>query len=776
MFPPSSPHSSLDSELVAALHSRFPGSQCTHSSTIPAQPARFSAWPQWILPSLRTYLEENGVPRLYAHQVQAAEAAHAGHHVVISTGTSSGKSLGYLLPLLTELANNSTSCALYLTPTKALGSDQIRNLRRLCSEVPDLSGIHPSPYDGDTPAEARAGIRDISRLIVTNPDMLHASILAHHPRWARLLRKLRYIVIDECHVYRGIFGAHIALVLRRLLRLARHYGANPTVIAASATSADPAEHASLLTGLHVQAITEDGSPSGERTIVLWEPGPLPSEDATPTRRSATSEAAGLMAALIAQGARTLTFVRSRRAAEAVAMQASEDLVLMGKPLASQKIRPYRAGYLAEDRRAVERQLDSGELLGVATTNALELGIDIGGLDAIITAGFPGTVSSLWQQAGRAGRRNQSSIMVLVARDDPLDTYLIHHPDALLGRPLERSVFNPHNPHVLRDHLYCAAIELPLTAQDIDYFGATEVIGELEEEGLLRRRPCGWFPVGDHMDSAHGELGLRGGNNGEILIADASDGRLLGTIDTTRAPAHVHPGAVYLHQGETYVVDDLHLDDAVALVRPASVDYTTFARSTTSIRILGEPLAHRELRPGLNLSSLNVEVTNQVVDYVARRPDGTLLDTVALTMPAHILHTRAVAYTLTPSFLEEIGIPVAEQPGALHAAEHAAIGMLPLIATCDRWDIGGLSTTVHPDTGLPTVFVYDGYAGGAGFADCGFENFATWIKATFEAVRSCPCESGCPSCVQSPKCGNGNQPLSKPGAIRLLGALVSAVEA
>ncbi|MBC3186555.1 DUF1998 domain-containing protein [Corynebacterium sp. zg-331] len=771
MAPPPSP----GEELLAALHDRFPGSRCTHSSTIPARPARHAAWPEWVLPGLRAYLAEQGVGRLYAHQAQAAEAARVGRHTIIATGTSSGKSLGYLLPVLTELAADPTACALYLTPTKALGSDQLRHLRRLCRAVDDLGGVHPAPYDGDTPAEARAGIREQSRFLLSNPDMLHASLLAHHPRWARLWRRLRYVIIDESHVYRGIFGAHVSLVLRRLRRVAAHYGAHPTFLLASATSADPADHAARLTGLHVHAITDDTSPSGARTVVLWEPGFLPDhegEQAAPVRRSAASEAAGLMAALVAQGARTLTFVRSRRSAEATALLAAEELRAMGRDQAAGRVRSYRAGYLAEDRRAVERQLDSGELLGVATTNALELGIDVGGLDAVVTAGFPGTVASLWQQAGRAGRRGQEAIAVLVARDDPLDTYLVHHPEALLRRPLERAVFDPHNPHVLRGHLRCAAVELALSDHDIEDLDAAEVAADLAAQGVLRRRPRGWFAVDDSATTAHAALRLRGDTSGDVPIVDASDGRLLGTIDAARAPAQVHPGAIYLHQGETYVVEELHLDDAVALVRPTDADYTTFARSTTKVRVLAEARPARDLAPGVRLCCLDVEVSRQVVGYVVRRPDGTLMDTVALDMPVHTLTTRAVAYTVEPSFLDEIALDAAAWPGALHAAEHAAIGMLPLLATCDRWDIGGLSTVAHPDTGLPTVFVYDGHPGGAGFADCGFERFAEWMRATVETVRSCPCEAGCPSCVQSPKCGNGNHPLSKQGALRLLGALAA----
>ncbi|WP_293771947.1 DEAD/DEAH box helicase [uncultured Corynebacterium sp.] len=767
-----------------ALRRRLPASECTHVTTLPPRASQHAPWPDWVLPALRATLADAGITSLFTHQARVAEAAWAGRDVVVSTGTSSGKSLGYQLPILTRLAQDPTACALYLTPTKALGSDQLHAVTGLMHGIEELRSVAPAPYDGDTPVESRAGIRDHSRFIFTNPDMLHMSLLAQHARWARVLRHLEFIVIDECHSYRGVFGANVALVLRRLLRLCAYYGAAPTVILASATMKEPALHAQRLSGRPlsgIEEVTDDGAPTGARTVALWEPGFVEGatgENDAPVRRPATTEAAEMMATLVNEGARTLAFVRSRRSAETVALRASAELSgRFARPDFARRVASYRAGYLAEDRRALERALDDGTLLGVATTSALELGIDVGGLDAVVTAGFPGTIASFWQQAGRAGRRGQGSLVVLVARDEPMDTYLVHHPEALLGRPVEASVFNPTNPYILYGHVYCAAIERPLTEADVAAFGAADVVAALEADGLLRRRARGWFPVPlidgpVTPETAHAHVSLRGGSGQEVMIVDGTDGRLLGTIDAGRAASQVHPGAVYLHQGESFVIDALDFDDYVALAHPETPEYTTTARATTDIRIIADADELINYAPGLWVASVEVEVTDQVVGYGVRFPDGTVGEDVPLSMPAQALQTRAVAYTIDPLVLAELGIATADIPGTLHAAEHAAIGLLPLIATCDRWDIGGVSTALHLDTQLPTVFVYDGHPGGAGFADEGFRRFPEWIEATYEAVRSCPCESGCPSCVQSPKCGNGNNPLSKAGAITLLGALVT----
>ena len=405
----------LGTELLEFIQRRLDESTLTFHTTLPPQRAQYAQWPEWVLPQLREKLVEGGVGKLYRHQAELAQAAWEGEDAVISTGTSSGKSLGYQLPILSRLAQEPTACALYLTPTKALGSDQLQAVLELCRGIPALKGVVPAPYDGDTPQESRAGVRDHSRFIFSNPDMVHMSLLAAHARWARLLRHLEFIVIDECHSYRGVFGANVALVLRRLLRLCAHYGSRPTVIYASATMKDPGRHAQRLTGRPARAITEDTAPTGARTVALWEPGFIEGaegEHGAPVRRAATTEAAEMMASFIAEGARTMTFVRSRRSAEVVAMRAAEVLSgSLGRPDFAQRIAAYRAGYLAEDRRALERALDDASLLGVATTSALELGIDVGGLDAVVTAGFPGTVASFWQQAGRAGRRGRARAAV-----------------------------------------------------------------------------------------------------------------------------------------------------------------------------------------------------------------------------------------------------------------------------------------------------------------------------------------------------------------------------
>ena len=775
--------SAFAAELIDGLSSSLPSATLTHVRTVPAQPSRTAAWPDWVDTDLRNTLMGSGISDLYIHQRQCADLAWAGHNVVVATGTSSGKSLGYQLPVLSTLAHDPTACALYITPTKALGSDQLLAVSDLIKGHPKLSGpkgINPAPYDGDTPTEARSAIRETTRFAFTNPDMLHAGILSSHVRWARFLRHLKYVVVDECHTYRGVFGANVALVLRRLDRLARAYGAEPTFIFASATAADPAAHATRLCGRNVTPVTEDGAPTGECTYALWEPGFIEGaegENGAPVRRAATTEAGTMMANLVASGARTLTFVRSRRASETVAMRAAEDLVAAGRADFARRIASYRAGYLAEDRRALERALDNGDLLGMATTNALELGIDVGGLDAVVMAGFPGTVASFRQQAGRAGRRGQSSLVVMIARDEPMDTYLVHHPEALLDKPVENSVFNPSNPYILRGHIYCAAVEKPLTVAEVEELGAQGVVEKLEAEGLLRKRPRGWFAVPQlegeiSPETAHGAVSLRGGAGEQVMIVDATDGRLLGTVDSARAASQVHDGAVYIHQGEYFIIDELDLDNYIALAHPEVPDYSTMARSTTDIRVIGEAHARRNPSPGLWVASVDVEVTDRVTGYVVKLADGTTSEHIPLDLPEQKLFTRAVAYTIDPLVLDKIGVAAGDIPGTLHAAEHAAIGLLPLLATCDRWDIGGVSTALHPDTMLPTVFVYDGHPGGAGFAEEGFTRFHHWITATYEAVKSCGCAAGCPSCVQSPKCGNGNQPLDKAGALKLLGALVT----
>jgi DEAD/DEAH box helicase domain-containing protein len=483
-----------------------------------------------------------------------------------------------------------------------------------------------------------------------------------------------------------------------------------------------------------------------------------------------------MTDLVVEGARTLTFVRSRRAAEVVAIDVQRMLAEVDPALAG-RVAAYRAGSLAEDRRELENGLADGSLLGAATTTALELGVDIAGLDAVVMAGFPGTVASFWQQAGRAGRRTQGSLVLLVARDDPLDTYLVHHPHALLDKPVEATITDPHNPYVAGPHLLCAACEHPLTDAEIDDLGVRDVAADLAAQGLIKRRengggPARWYPTSSAYP--HDDVDVRGGIGSQIAIVDATSGRLLGSADSGRAPATLHAGAVHLHQGETYVVDELDLEAGVAFVHAEQPGWTTSARMVTSVAI--DERTHERVYGRVTAALARVRVTRQVVGYLRTLTSGEVLDLVELDMPEQTLPTQAVLYTVTPRLLAVAGIEPRRVPGALHAAEHAAIGMLPLVASCDRWDVGGVSIAEHPDTGLPTVFVYDGHRGGAGFAERGFTRLRTWLAATRAAITSCSCPQGCPSCVQSPKCGNGNSPLDKEGAAALLTAVLADLPA
>ncbi|WP_236949120.1 DEAD/DEAH box helicase [Mycolicibacterium goodii] len=767
-------------ELLISAVDGTPGDEnpLRHVADLASRAGKPVPWPEWAHPDVVRALHDRGITAPWSHQLTAAQLAHDGRHVVISTGTASGKSLAYQLPILSALADDPRARVLYLSPTKALGHDQLRTAHALTESVPALRDVAPAPYDGDSATEVRRFARERSRWIFSNPDMIHLSLLRNHSRWAVFLRNLRYIVVDECHYYRGIFGSNVAMVLRRLLRLCERYSANgadtlsPTVIFASATTSSPAETAAELIGQTVVEVTEDGSPQGARTIALWEPALLPDlagENGAPVRRSAGSEAGRVMADLVAEGARTLTFVRSRRGAELTALGARARLAERAPDLVEQ-VASYRAGYLAEDRRELEHALTDGRLRGLATTNALELGIDIAGLDAVVMAGFPGTVASFWQQAGRSGRRGQGALVVLIARDDPLDTYLVHHPAALLDKPIERVVIDPTNPHVLGPQLLCAAAELPLTEAEVRMWNAEAVAQRLVDDGLLRKRPTGYFPA-PGVDP-HPAVDIRGSTGGQIAILEAGTGRMLGSAGAGQAASSVHPGAVYLHQGESYLVDSLDFEDGIAFVHAEDPGYATFARELTDISVtgLGERVTYGPVTVGL----VPVSVTNTVVGYLRRRMDGEVIDFVELDMPPRTLDTMAVMCTITPEALQDNGIEALAVPGALHAAEHAAIGLLPLVASCDRGDIGGVSTAVGPVDGLPSIFVYDGYPGGAGFADRGYRQLRTWWGATAAAIEACECPSGCPSCVQSPKCGNGNDPLDKTGAVRVLRLVLGAL--
>ncbi|MDD9207462.1 DEAD/DEAH box helicase [Georgenia sp. 10Sc9-8] len=783
-----------------------------HLEQTPARAGEHGDWPGWAEAGVVAAYRRTGVDRPWAHQVTAAEAVWAGRHTVLATGTGSGKSLAAWLPVLSEIRGAAAappagsirsytrrSTALYLSPTKALAADQLAGLERLL-HAGDLRGVRVTTCDGDTPLTERDWARDHADVVLSNPDFLHFSMLPAHRRWQRLLRGLRYVVVDECHAYRGVLGAHVALVLRRLLRLAEHYGARPTVVLASATAGEPAQTAARLIGVDtrdVVAVTEDTAPAGRRTIALWQPAlaagwpaegvaaPGAADQDEPAeegpRRSATAEAADLLTHLVLSGARTLVFVRSRHAAEVVAEMTREHLAPVSSELAS-RVAAYRGGYLPEERRELERALRSGEMLALATTNALELGVDVAGLDAVIMTGWPGTRVSLWQQAGRAGRAGRPGVAVLIASDDPLDGYLVHHPEAVLGSPVEATVFDPGNPYVLAPHLCAAAGEVPLTDADLPRFGLpdTALLEELARRGLLRRRPGGWFWDFSRPERPQDLTDLRGGAGRPVQVVEAGTGTVLGTVDAARADATVHQGAVYVHQGRTFEVDRLEDDVALVHEEPA-LGHRTRARTSSTVRIVGRREGRSAPVPGgdqvVSWALGDVEVTSQVTGYDRRRVPGMdLLGSYTLDLPERVLPTVAVWWTLPPEACAAAGVGKDALPGALHAAEHAAIGLLPLLATCDRWDIGGLSTAVHAQTGLPTVFVHDGYPGGAGFAERGYRAAAAWVRATLDAIASCPCPAGCPSCIQSPKCGNGNAPLDKDGAVRVLRLLLDAEQA
>jgi len=789
----------LDQRLSAALPAVDDHPRLAHLHHLPARPAAFVDLPGDVPGLLAERLRLGGVERLYTHQAEVLAHVRAGRHVVVATGTASGKSLCYQLPLLERLLGDPKATALYLAPTKALAADQLRALRAF-----RLPQVRAATYDGDTPAGERDAIRRTANIVLTNPDMLHVGLLPAHRRWGDFLHRLALVIVDECHVARGVFGSHVAAILRRLRRICAHYsagsagvagpaagrrdrlaawsgvgdgdargvagagggGAGPTFVFASATIGNPGEHCHNLSGLDVVEVVRDGSPRPPVAMALWEPPLL--DAASGSRRSTLAESADLLADLVEGGTATLAFVKSRKGAELLAAAARRLLVPAGLDGA---VQAYRAGYLAGERRAVEQGLLDGSLRGVAATDALELGVDVGALDAVVIAGWPGTVASLWQQAGRAGRRGREALVAFVAADDPLDHYLLANPDQLWSRPLESAVVDVTNPYVLLPHLRCAAWELPLAARE-DVFAPADVGGHLADEvaaGRLRERAARFYWSGRGSPAAG--VSIRSAGGPPFSIVDLGTGALVGDVDESRAYRTVHAGAVYLHQGVAYQVERLDLGDRVALVRPYTGDEYTQPRSDTDIAVLqvAEEVAWGRCR----MSRGRVEVSNQVLAYERRRVfSDESLGVVELDLPRLHLVTQALWFTIPDAVLDAAGLTRDRVPGAAHAAEHAAIGLLPLFAMCDRWDIGGVSTPWHPDTGTATIFIYDGYPGGAGITERGFRTDDAHLRATLAAIRACGCATGCPSCVQSPKCGNGNEPLDKMGAIALLHAVLA----
>ena len=840
--------------------------------TLPGRSGRIADWPQWVSPAVVGAWTRRGVERPWIHQREALDAIRQGRDVVLATGTGSGKSLAAWTPILSDLVEAEDSSrisaihrrptALYLAPTKALAADQLASLMSLLGQdsKPDaaqgsadpeggpglvderLRRVRATTVDGDTPREAKEWARAGADLILSNPDFLHYVMLPSHQRWSRFLASLRLIVIDEAHHWRGVTGSHIALVVRRLLRVAHHLGADPRVVMLSATVRDAGAVGRALTGRDAVAITEDGSPAGAHELVLWQGAIMADEsevdissflealDAPPgtatlkvpiVRRSAGVEAANLAAAFVEEGARLLAFVRSRAGAEAVAAQVRDRLSARGSANAG-RVGAYRGGYLPEERRALEEAIRTGGVRALATTSALEMGLDISGLDATITVGWPGTRASLRQQIGRAGRAGAPGTSVLIASDNPLDAYLVRHPEHILDE-VEASVIDPSNPWVLAPHVAAAAAEIPIMPSDITYFGPElrGVTERLVADGYLKRRPAGYFWDATRPERPSDLTDLRGAA-GDVQIVDAAIGTVVGTIDQASADAHVFPGAIYIHQGRTFHVLSLsslttpttptapsaqgwprtllpeasggtrgseHLgggeregaqassiiippartDDArVALVEEVRTPLRTRSATHTSVEVCAIEDTYVCGDGTVTWHHGPTNVSTRVTDYdLLRLPGLEFIRNIELFLPTHTLPTKSTWFTLTPAALAAMGIEVADLAGTLHATEHAMIGILPIVATCDRWDLGGLSTELHDDTGAPTVFIHDAFRGGAGHVLAGFHSARSWVTATLEAVSSCDCESGCPRCVQSPKCGNGNEPLSKQGAITLL---------
>jgi DEAD/DEAH box helicase domain-containing protein len=730
------------------------GEELAHLEEVPARDAILAPLPEALHPRVREALAGQGVDALYAHQAEAWGAAARGEHFVVTTGTASGKTLAFNLPVLDALAREPKQRALYLYPTKALAQDQLRALSSF-----RLPKLRAAIYDGDTDADRRWQVRKRANLILSNPDMLHLGVLPHHDRWGDVLTNLAYVIVDEAHVYRGVFGSHVANVLRRLRRLARVYGAEPQFLLASATIANPGELATRLLGVETTVIGDDAAPRAERTVALWNP-PLTDEELG-LRASTLGEASKLMADLVERGLRTLCFAKSRRAAELIHRFTADRL---GD---DSRLSPYRAGYTPQQRREIERRLLKGELLGVSATNALELGIDVGLLDCVISVGFPGTVASLRQQWGRAGRRGHG-LAVLVASEDALDQYFMRQPRALLGRRVEAAILDHENPRVLDGHVRAAAFEAPLDDRD------REVLGDVALERAavlpdLKHTKAGYVWAGRDYPAAH--VSLRSTGPESFAIVDSSTGTVLGIAEQERAFTTVHEGAIYLHLGESYRVRALDLENRTALVEPFSGDYYTQAKTETTTAIVEPRRSDRRL--GVELTFGSVVVTDQVVGYQKKSiQTQESLELVPLELPQTEFETEAVWFLPEPWMLEgQEQMP--RLLGSLHAAEHSLIALLPLWAMCDRWDIGGLSTNLHFQTGRPTIFVYDGHSGGVGITERGFDVFEGWTEDTAKLLRGCPCERGCPSCVQSPKCGNLNEPLDKAGALTLLDRMLAA---
>jgi DEAD/DEAH box helicase domain-containing protein len=723
--------------------------------------------PGELNPRLRDALATVGITRLYGHQLQCFDEAIGvgdtpGGNVIVTTGTASGKSLAFNLPVLHTLTSDVKARALYLYPTKALAQDQGRKLSELSAALGGRALRH-AIYDGDTPSGERRSVREKSNLVLTNPDMINQGILPNHRQWSDFFANLAWIVVDEAHVYRGVFGSHVANVLRRLIRIAAAYGTRPRIVMTSATIANPKQLAERLAGQPFALVDRDSGPRADRELVIWNTPLI--DEAAGTRGSALAEAASMLVRMVRAELRTIVFMKSRRGVELIHRFATD--MLKDRPDLAEAIAPYRAGYTAQQRREIERRLADGELRAVVATSALELGIDIGSLDAALVTTFPGTVASLRQMWGRAGRED-AGIGVYIAGEDALDQFFCRHPDEFLERPVEAAIIDPWNESIHLQHLAAAIYELPLREADAEFFGdgVSGFAEQLVAAGVAREERGRWLPRGE--DFPAGRIALRSASNENFHIVDGESGEVIGTVEAERAFTTTHPGAVYMHAGRQYEIEELELAQHTVVARGFSGDWYTQARYETDTYI-ERVLETRELGSA-TLHFGQVAVTEQVIAFQRKSISGNeTLSLEALDLPPQHLFTQALWYTL-PDLAAGEELPLDVLQGSLHAAEHAQIAVLPLLAMCDRWDIGGLSTAFHPQTGCATIFIYDGHPGGVGIAERGYHEFERLTADAARLIGECPCESGCPSCVQSPKCGNLNEPLHKQGALRLLRSL------
>lgn len=722
--------------------------QIAHIRKIPARQARYRTLSKPLPAAVEQVLAGDGITELYEHQAHAVDAARAGRSLMVVTGTASGKTLCYNLPVLEALLEDEDHRAMYLFPTKALAQDQLAQLERWAGNSDYVARVaRPACYDGDTPSAARAKIRQQASIILTNPDMVHQGILPYHAKFTSFLANLRYIVIDEAHVYRGIFGSHVANVIRRLRRILDFHGASCQFICCSATIGNPQELGQRLIDQDLELIDTDGSPRGTKYFIFWNPPHV--DQAKIVRRSANIEAKRLFAELIRSDVPTIAFCRARVVAELLYKYAIEDFVNHGQRPLADKIKPYRGGYLPKERRQIEHDLFAGNLIGVCATTALELGIDVGSLDAAVLIGFPGTISSAWQQAGRAGRRSDQSLAVLVAYNDPIDQYLMHHPDYFFARNVERAILDPANPHILRQQLACAAFELPLAEGDEDYFGPEfpELVESLTEDDLLLSRIIDrWYYANSEFPARNANL--RTVSDSTYAIVDMSTGQpnIIGDVDSISAPEQLYPGAVYLHDGDSYLVCELDLDAHVAYVAPADVDYYTQPVLASQAQVLAEEDQTAGAWGTVTFGQLLV-VWETIAFKKIRFYTMEVVGHEELELPEQELDTQGLWFEPDETIIRELAdaghIPIQ----ALAGLRNLMIWALPILAMCDHQDVGGqVNVSTFP---RPTIVLYDRYLGGLGFARRGYDAFGDLLEMTHQIITECPCDTGCPSCVGLP---------------------------